>query len=440
MNAALKMEQDEVLDLDECTYLIPEPNVERFRKKLTTLSKRAKNLGLKALASVDLGEVVKTNRYVGPGGVETVVHYRYRKVMVTGERPKLHGWTLLGTIAHEGGGNIFSNAPGKEIPEEYRNTPNVCDHCKTKRRRRDTMIIEKDGQVRQIGRNCLQDFVGNVNVKGVTSYYETWPSLDAFVGGMGRGVSRDYLPTVDYLSAVATSIRHDGFVSATAARASEGLSSTSSQAWAILFPNPRLKKHEMPPKIEDQDRGAALDILKWIHEDLGARDGLSGYLANLHAACGGGWLRYKHLGLAASAFRARENEIIGQKKAEERRQAAADRKKLWAEQRAQEKNEHFGEVKERKVWALKVLSIKELDSDWGGSYWSVTLKDPEGRMAYLTTTSGTEAEKLEKGKTYLIHATVKKHDSWTPRNDEETGDTLVTYLTRMKVKGVVTES
>lgn len=432
MSAAAQTMPDPESETDEFTFLIPEPNVERFRKKLNALTKRAAKLGLAPLAAVDLGEVVKTRKHRGTGGKEIVVEYRYRKLLVTGERPKLNGWTLLGTVAHEDGGNVFSNAPGQKIPERYRDVTNLCDHCKTRRRRRDTMIIEKDGGVRQIGRNCLQDFIGDVNVKGVTFYYELWPSMDKFVGGMGDGVSKDYTPTEDYLSAVACAIRHDGFVSGTAARENDRLTATSSVAWQILYPNPRLKSHERPPAIEAQDREAAMDLLDWIVNDLGQRDGLTGYMANLKAACAGGWMRHKHSGLAASAFRGRENDILGEKKAADRRKSHEDRQKQWDEERAKEKNEFFGEIKERSVWTLRVLKIEERDSDWG-SYTKILLKDPEGRMAGWDTTSASEIEKLEKGKTYLIQATVKKHVTWSK------GDVNCTYLTRGKVKGVVVE-
>lgn len=419
---------------DEFTFLIPEPNVERFRKKLAALTRRAKKLGLAALAAADLGEEVKEVKVTGPGGKETVIEYRYRKIMVTGERPKLNGWTLLGTIAHEAGGNIFSNAPGKEIPEDYRDAPNVCDHCKTRRQRRDTMIIEKDGEVRQIGRNCLQDFIGSVNVKGITMYYETWPSLETFVGGMGDGVSKDYVPAHDYMAAVACAIRHFGFVSSTTARLAdpdERVTSTKSLAWTILWPNPKLPREDRPPVIEDQDRDAAADIIDWVVNELGSQTKLVGYLANLKSALGGGWIRFKHSGLAASAFRARENEIEGQKKAEERRKAMEERKARWA---AESNNTHFGDVKERRTWTLKVLKMTEKESDWGGYYTTVLFKDPENRLAKMDTSSAKILEKLEKGKTYLMTATIKKHETWSNENA-----TRCTVLTRGKLQGEVIE-
>lgn len=426
------MTQEPETAQDEATFLIPEPNVERFRKKLNVLTKRAKKLGLAALSAADLGEHVERVKVTGPGGVETHIEYRYRKILVTGERPKLNGWKLLGTIAHEAGGNIFSNAPGEEIPESYRDTPNVCDHCKTKRQRRDTMIIEKGGEVRQIGRNCLQDFIGDVNVKGITMYYETWPSLADFVGGMGGGVSRDYVPAPEYMAAVACAIRHYGFVSSTTARLAdpdERVTSTKSMAWSVLFPSPQLRGADRPPMIEKEDRDAAAEILAWIVDDLGQRD-LVGYLANLRAACSGGWIRFKHSGLAASAFRARENDIIGQQKADERRQAMADRRRKWAEE---DTNEHFGEIKQKAVWTLKVLKMTDIDGNYG-PYTRILFKDQDGRMASWDTTSATQVERLEKGKTYLVEATVKKHITWN--NDNATRCTI---LTRANVKGEVVE-
>lgn len=427
------MTQDPEPTRDETTFLIPYPNVERFRKKLNSLARRAKKLGMAGFSSVDLGEHVEHCNVTGPGGVETRLTYRYRRIMVTGERPKLNGWKLLGSIAHEASGNVFSNAPGEEIPEEYRDTKGLCDHCKTLRQRRDTMIIEKDGEVRQIGRNCLQDFIGDVNIKGITQYYKTWPSLADFVGGMGGGVSRDYVSTLDYMAAVACAIRHFGFVSSTTAKMAgpnERVSATRDVAWEILFPNSKLKDKDRPPEIETEDRDAAADIIVWADEELGKRN-LVGYLANLRVALTGGWLRFKHSGLAASAFRAQENDILGQKKAEERRKAMEDRRRRWAEERANEKNEFFGDVKQRAVWTLKVIKVKEFEGGYGLFYW-ILFKDPEGRMCVATTTKDEIANMFEKDQTFLVRGTIKKHETWDDENN-----TRCTYLNRIKVEGKV---
>lgn len=415
-------------DLDEITYLIPEPNVEKFRSKIEKLNKRAKKLGVPALVAADAGvHEERIERKVGKKVHVTI--RRYTKVILTGERPKLNGWTMLGTVEHDTGGdsgmNILRSAPGSEIPETFRTAPNICDHCKTKRRRRDTFIIEKDGQVCQIGRNCLQDFIGDVNPKGIAWYYELWHDPMAKLPG-GDNTSKDYAPIEDYLAAVHACIREEGFVSRTTARFNDKVRATAGMAWSVLNPPPKRHGQVLDlPKILDEDYDAAIEILEWVRGDLASRPNLNGYLANLVAATDGGWMRIKNDGLVASVFRARENDLRGQAEAERRRKEAADRKAKWEAERANEKDEFFGTLGEKVERKFKVIKVSERDGDYG-RYYSTLLKDEDGRMACLT---GSKDPGVEKGDHCTIQAKVKRQDFWDLGEDRR----RVTVLTRGKV-------
>ena len=103
---------------DKVELLIPEPRLRKFEKKIESLNRRAGKLGLTPLVLVRLGKVVKEVKQPGLDGKEKVLaRYHYEKMLLQGARPKLNGWTLLGTISHESGGNVLQSAPDQEIPE-----------------------------------------------------------------------------------------------------------------------------------------------------------------------------------------------------------------------------------------------------------------------------------------------------------------------------------
>lgn len=419
-------------DLDEITYLIPEPNVEKFRSKIESLNKRAKKLGLAPLVAADAGvHEERIERKVGKKVHVTV--RRYQKILLTGERPKLNGWKMLGTVQHDTGGdssmNVLRAAPDAEIPESYRTAPNICDHCKTKRRRRDTFIIEKDGQVCQIGRNCLQDFIGDVNPKGIAFYYELWHDPTARLPS-GDTTSKDYAPIEDYLAAVHACIREEGFVSRTTARYNDKVRSSAGLAWTVLNPPPKRYGQDLNlPKILDEDYEAAIEILEWVRGEVADRPNLNGYLANLVAATDGGWMRIKNDGLVASVFRARENDLRGKAETERRRKEAEARRAAWAAERDAEKDEHIGQVGEKIERAFKVIKVTEKEGENYGRtyyYYSTILKDEDGRLACLTSSKDPG---VDKGDDCSVKAKVKNHGVWSFAG----GDRKVTYLNYGKV-------
>lgn len=70
----------------------------------------------------------------------------------------LGAWELLGTKERLGDNAIYRG----NIPDEYKNANFDCQHCNTHRRRNKVAIIRHidDGEIKQVGYTCLQDFIG----------------------------------------------------------------------------------------------------------------------------------------------------------------------------------------------------------------------------------------------------------------------------------------
>lgn len=108
---------------------------------------------------------------------------KYIEVEVVGEAPRIPGYDFLATIEHKEAGNIIRTVPGVSEPNIknfYEAKPDYCDHCKKVRKRIDTFIIreQKTGELRQIGRNCLSDFLGGRDPKAILFWISIRDSIE----------------------------------------------------------------------------------------------------------------------------------------------------------------------------------------------------------------------------------------------------------------------
>ena len=112
-----------------------------------------KSKGGSQLKLVELG-----TENIGKNGKDLIV----MNVQVIGETPKIDGWKPVAVIEHHDGMNIIGSIPTNEIeiPKSYWTASAKCEHCGHKRHRKETILIANEsGDVKQIGRNCLADYV-----------------------------------------------------------------------------------------------------------------------------------------------------------------------------------------------------------------------------------------------------------------------------------------
>lgn len=80
---------------------------------------------------------------------------------------QLDGWTLVAVLElAEGDGErltLLRKLPDSpEVPAVYRETsPDWCDHCRSRRDRRQSFLVVRDGEWRQVGSTCIKDFLGH---------------------------------------------------------------------------------------------------------------------------------------------------------------------------------------------------------------------------------------------------------------------------------------
>jgi hypothetical protein len=70
------------------------------------------------------------------------------------------GWELKGIIGHTEG-FIIPVDPDNDLPEEFDAKDTTCDHCKTRRRRNKSFLIQNnEGEWKRVGGACVKKFLG----------------------------------------------------------------------------------------------------------------------------------------------------------------------------------------------------------------------------------------------------------------------------------------
>jgi hypothetical protein len=131
-------------------YKVRIENLVWLQGKINYLQKRR---GGSQLKLVELG---KEN--IGKNGKDLIV----MNVQIVGETPRINGWKPVAVIEHHDEMNIIGSIPCNEIeiPKSYWTAKAKCEHCGHKRHRNETVLIANEsGEIKQIGRNCLADYV-----------------------------------------------------------------------------------------------------------------------------------------------------------------------------------------------------------------------------------------------------------------------------------------
>jgi hypothetical protein len=430
-------------------FHIPEANLPGLFDKIAKLSKKSVKLIGKPIALNVLGEVKKPHMVrVAARGIEPRENGYWQaidadgnpcwdiwyNVTIDAETPKIAGWTFVATIDHSAtAGNIIRSVPNTncEIPETYRSVSPVCDHCGKIRSRRDTFLLRCDatGEFKQIGRQCIRDFIGYDVTRAVAlaeiSYSSSPSDSDRDYEG-GIVLDRRYIFVRTYLAHVSACIRKLGWVSRKDAEMRDyTVQPTSSNAHHNMFP---------PPNSRD-DRIALIDK-DFETADAALEYGLSlasnprgEYEYNLSIVCQETMIEGRSIGLLASLipafFRYTEREF----QRTERRAAL----KLGESQHVGKEGDKIGTGKQHVIAPFEAVlyGYNAFDGRFGPTYL-YRFRGDDGNVFVWFASEG-PAETLGLGgldasrrvRVRIVGGTVKKHS--------EREGVKQTQLTRTKV-------
>lgn len=390
----------------QAQYTIPEQNLAQLEDKLQKLNKKAKKLGKPEISFRTIAcKKVKRSDEFGLVSWFDVYHI----VEIDGTEPIAEGsWEFLATIQHDKAGNVVRKVPGcDEInTKDYRHAPSHCEHCQKQRRRKDTYLVKSgSGQIKQIGKTCIKDFLGHGDPHAIASWLELFIQLnqmfsDAEEMERGGGYRETHYNLQEYLAFVSEAVRQFGWMSRTqAAKDMFERHLSTADVVAANFNDLRSHKAEIRKKAflpSDESTAEAAAALVWGKQQFVEvdPDTLNDYQFNLRVAISDedGSLLIRNCGIAASL-------IAAYKKAMEHENL----RKI-----EQVCNEYLGEVG-KKIEGVKctLVSVRTFEDDWGDRHLH-KFKTTDGHILTWWTSS----DPWEEGQEYVIKAGVKAHEDY----------------------------
>jgi hypothetical protein len=392
-------------------YKIKPANLESLYEQIEKLNRRAIKLGCEpAVVEIIGSEIVKASK-VMPGGRILKYEYEVKLVTVTGETPKLEGWSLIAKVEYVEAERMICCVPGEECPEEFRFRGVECDHCKSDRNRKNVFVLRhEDGRHVQVGRTCIQDFLGGVSPEQLLSR-ATWNfSIVEMCGEFdeGRECCGRYIPEsidiVEYLNAVAICIRRIGWLSRSACRFGDE-SSTSSDAWYLCKPPMDDRNFKEWQKWvektnlhhQERDEKLAADALEWaVNQPV---KGVVDYLYNLGVACRAGYVTRKTCAIVASAISSYMRHLDREAEMAQKREADKDKSREWV-----------GEVNVRQDFTnLTVTGLNSFEGRYGVTTL-ISFEDEPGNIIKWFASESVNLDDVYRGDVVTLKGTVKKHD------------------------------
>ena len=410
-------------------FSIYEGHMDDLMKKITRIQHKCKKYGCE-FHFAEIGEEfreVEDPTTINPLTGKPVIR-TCRFVLVEAEgTAKVNDWLFVASVEHTEKGNIFAKAMTEvEIPERYRTSNPICEHCNSNRTRTATFIVMNTvtGEFKQVGKSCLLDFTHGLSANAA-AWFASLKRIfeevaEAPVSSFGHG--EHYHETAEVLAYAAEVIRKFGYVK------SKDSNSTKARTMDFLMVNKGITRWMPEPQIEqikrdmarvsfNPDSAEAKEMVNAASAWINAQEASNDYMHNLKTVCSLKYSSWNRIGVLVSLFPTFNRELeVQAKKTEAEAKAKAEG----------QASRHIGSVGDR--IQISVQSMKCMTS-WENtfSYYPTTtylykIVDLEGNVYTWKTSTFLDEDNLPQ----MITGTVKEHSEF--RGVKQT------VLTRCKMK------
>ena len=390
------------------TYTIDAANLANLQARIAKIARRAAKLGCAAITLAIVATYVIRREFTNDEGVKFTRNIPVVDLSIDGEAPRLVGvngaFELLATIEHTPGGNIIRECPTdlddrgfKNVQSEidaYRDADADCDHCNVSRKRNDTFLVYEgnSGTVRQIGRTCLQDFLGGKDPHAMVALADAYAAcVKAVRGAVGNGPELELADLAEFLVYSAASIRLHGWVSKGKCRDNQIPTAQDAESCLWDWTGKHLNGKPIQADVE-----LAMKALEYVTADLDAKGvARNSYQQNLWVIIQNGTVGTRHAGFAASIM-PYYSRAIGQ-----------EQERVDYKARAAASN-HIGSVKQRLTFKATVERRTSFEGRFGLTY-IYKFRTTDGDAV---TWFASREQDIAKGDAVTVTGTVKKHDDY----------------------------
>jgi hypothetical protein len=383
---------------DRIYHVLPE-NIARLKAKIAFLQKRVagSDLRLNVLGIIEV-PVKNTEKKQTKYAVEVV-----------GTTPKISGYSYVATIKHQNGLNLVNKNPSSqvEVPVEFWTAQAICQHCGKKRSRSETVILANEvGELKQIGKNCLADFLRSENFADQLAMMAELKKIVCGAGEGSLGNGREVYSIDDLISDTVLaleSIKVDWI-------GSQDRNALIRHVAGFYIGANQQERNIDAQKLRErfasgQQNQKKINEVYEFWESAKIAD-LNNFQRNLKAVFDKKELSFKELklgvGVALSVLceteEGRARRLQFQKRAEQ-----AESKKI-----ADQNLNHFGTIGERGLFRLKVVHVSSYDTQWGLSR-KISFEDQDGNKAVWFTSNELKTDPFKEGQFYTFKATIKAH-------------------------------
>lgn len=434
-----------VTTIPRSLFKVPLHKLGDLKNKVDKLNKRAKRRNLEPIYFEEIEQVEeKLYHYRYDSDATPISEERYLKykdrspigsdyweeirafmmVKIVGETPHFNGWRAIAVLEHLPAGTLIHAIGEHEIPERYREPDNFCDHCKAKRQRKKTLVIQhENGETKRIGLNCAKDFVDVKSASQLVGNAELWASFFSFFGDCEEGGWKVREPqefgTVSYLCWAAQSIRQQGWLPRS--RSEEGTPTADDALW-LMLPRDGEKKEE---KDEREKRGSPVELdfqraekaLEWARTLVDKSD----FGHNIRVLAEPEWFPKKKAGYVAFFVQGYLRHLANLEKYRQEKREADENPSEWV-----------GEPDDKVEMNVTCVEIRTIRGEQWDSFMYKFLDGEGNRLVWFTSTSFSLQEWVAEGRSYLIRGRVKSHDEY--KGVKATKLTRVTFPEVKKVR------
>ena len=410
--------------LDETTLkvIVPVQALDYVEEQIEKLAKTAKRIMCKPIEFSVLE--IRSEPILDICGNDTGKVQQMYVLQFVGETPKYNGWTAVAVIDH-GANDIpiikridTSNSLSRVNLDEFRTAKNSCDHCKQKRQRTQTFVIQHDnGEVKRVGRSCLRLFLDASSVLRIARTAEMWMYLQDRLQHI-RLHESDFMKSgqpawkpLVMLQYAACAVRQYRYCSKaksyetgekqTSLRVADALSYSDCQ-----IDNCTIHDHLYP---NAEDISLAQKALDWVLS-FQDEENMSEYQHNVYASLSGAAVDRRHYAFACSAIPSYFRSVAEQKRQDEVAKII-------------QKSDYVGAVGERCTFTnLKSVASYEISNDYGTSYINVFFDENGNRIVWKTSYP------FRKNSLVSFVARVKEHSVY-----KEVKQTIVTRAANVSV-------